>query len=147
MKRVARSAIVEHSAADLYALVQRIEDYPAFLPWCRKARVQERTPARTVATLSVGMKGLTYDFTTENSNRPPDSISLRLLDGPFRHFSAHWRFKALGTKAARIEFDMQYQFSGPLVARALGPVFEAIADTMVDAFKRRADAVYGPAAH
>jgi ribosome-associated toxin RatA of RatAB toxin-antitoxin module len=147
MKRIARSALVEHSAAQMYALVERIEDYPQFLPWCREARVAERAPGRTVATLVVGLKGLQYAFTTRNENQPPASIDLQLVEGPFRHFAARWRFAALGERAARIEYAMEYEFAGPLVSRALGPVFEAIADTMVDAFQKRADAVHGPAAH
>ena len=147
MKRITRSAIVEHSAADMYALVERIEAYPRFLPWCREARVRERAAGRTVATLAVGLKGMRYAFTTENENREPQAIDLRLLEGPFRHFAAHWRFGALGERAARIEFSMEYEFAGAVVSRALGPLFEAIADSMVDAFKRRADAVYGQAAH
>jgi ribosome-associated toxin RatA of RatAB toxin-antitoxin module len=146
MKRIARSALVEHSAAEMYALVEHIEAYPEFLPWCRDARVRERAPKRTVATLAVGLKGLRYEFTTENSNRPHESIELKLREGPFRHFAAHWRFAELAPHAARIEFAMEYEFAGALVSRALGPVFEAIANTMVDAFKRRADAIHGPAA-
>jgi ribosome-associated toxin RatA of RatAB toxin-antitoxin module len=146
MKRIARSALVEHSAAEMYALVEHIEAYPEFLPWCREARVRERAPDRTVATLAVGLKGLRYEFTTENANRPYESIELALREGPFRHFAAHWRFAALGPKAARIEFAMEYEFAGTVVSRALGPVFGAIADTMVDAFKRRADTIHGTVA-
>ena len=146
MKRIARSALVEHAAPQMYALVADIESYPQFLPWCRAVRVGERSAQRTVATLAVGLKGLRYELTTRNENRPHEAIELQLLRGPFRHFAAHWRFTALGERAARIEFAMEYEFAGALVSRALGPLFETIADTMVDAFKRRADAVYGPAA-
>jgi len=146
MKRIVRSALVEHSAGEMYALVEHIEAYPEFLPWCREARVLERAPERTVATLAVGMKGLSYEFTTENTNRPHESIELALRKGPFRHFAAHWRFAALGPQAARIEFAMEYEFAGTVASRALGPVFGAIADTMVDAFKRRADAIHGTVA-
>lgn len=146
MKRIARSAIVEHPARTLYALVERVEDYPAFLPWCREARVHERTPTRTLATLAVGLKGLRYAFTTDNANRPPSAIDLRLVEGPFRHFAAHWRFTPLGERASRIDFAMEYEFAGRVISRALGPLFESIADTMVDAFKRRADELHGQAA-
>ncbi len=146
MKRIARSAIVEHTAAELYALVERIEAYPEFLPWCRTARVSERSAGRTVATLAVGLKGVSYEFSTENTNYPQASIELKLLEGPFRHFAAHWRFHALGAQAARIEFAMEYEFASRLAALALAPVFRAIADTMVAAFKRRADEIYGEAA-
>ena len=147
MKAIARSSIVEHADADMYALVERVEAYPLFLPWCRAASVLERTPGRTVATLSVGLKGLGYEFTTENANRPPAAIDLRLREGPFRHFEAQWRFHALGSRACRIEYAMRYEFSGALVSRALAPLFQSIADTMVEAFRRRADAVYGAAPH
>jgi len=146
MKHIARSAIVEHPASDLFALVEHIEAYPEFLPWCREARVLERSDGRTVATLTVGLKGLRYAFTTRNQNRPPSAIDLELVKGPFRRFAAHWRFEPLGDRAARIRFEMEYALAGALVARALGPLFENIADTMVDAFKRRADVVHGPAA-
>ena len=146
MKRIARSAIVEHAAPAMYALVENVEAYPQFLPWCRKAQVRERTALRTVATLAVGLKGLSYEFTTQNANRPQEAIDLQLLEGPFRHFAAHWRFSALGPGAARIDFAMEYEFAGGLVCRALGPLFVRIAVTLVDAFKRRADAVYGQAA-
>jgi ribosome-associated toxin RatA of RatAB toxin-antitoxin module len=72
---------------------------------------------------------------------------MQLVEGPFRHFAAHWRFHALGARAARIEFALEYDFSSRVVAAALAPVFDAIADTMVDAFKRRADQVDGTSAH
>jgi ribosome-associated toxin RatA of RatAB toxin-antitoxin module len=142
MKRIARSALVEHPAAELFALVEDIEAYPRFLPWCREACVRERSAGRTIATLTVGLKGMRYAFSTENSNRPPEAIDMRLLEGPFRRFEAHWRFHALGAQAARIEFAMAYELAGGLGARALAPLFDSIADTMVDAFKRRADQVY-----
>ncbi|MDA1116627.1 MAG: type II toxin-antitoxin system RatA family toxin [Proteobacteria bacterium] len=143
MKRITRSAIIEHAAPAMYALVERIEAYPEFLPWCAEAQVRERAAGRTVATLAVGMKGMRYRFTTENANRPHEAIDMHLVEGPFRHFAAHWRFSPLGPLAARIDFALEYEFAGAVVSRALGPVFETIANTMVDAFKRRADSVYG----
>jgi ribosome-associated toxin RatA of RatAB toxin-antitoxin module len=146
MKRIARSAIVEHAAPEMYALVEDIESYPRFLPWCRSARVRERMAGRTLATLAVGMKGVQYELTTENSNQPHASIEMKLRQGPFRHFAARWHFRPLGERATRIEYAMEYEFSSRVVAAALAPVFHAIADTMVDAFKRRADQVYGEAA-
>lgn len=138
MKRVARSAIVPRPARALYALVERVEDYPGFLPWCTGATVHERSAARTLATIDVGMAGVKQSFTTENFNRAGESIDMRLVRGPFRQFKARWTFTPLGETASRIEFVMEYEFSGVLVARVLEPVFRKIADTMVDAFTRRA---------
>jgi ribosome-associated toxin RatA of RatAB toxin-antitoxin module len=145
LKRVARSAIVEHAAAAVYSIVEDIESYPEFLPWCRAAKVLERSPTRTVATLTVGVRGIRQSFTTENANRPGEGIDLRLLEGPFKRFAAAWRFISLGEGAARIEFSMQYEFSSRVLGRALEPLFDNIANTMVTAFSRRADQLYGKA--
>lgn len=140
MKRIARSAIVECSAGAFYALVEDIEAYPSFLPWCAAAQVRERVPGRTVATLTLVAKGLRHSFTTENANRPGQAIDLRLLEGPFRHFAAHWRFTPLRAEAAKIEFTLEYEFASRLVARLLDPVFSRLADRTVEAFVGRARA-------
>jgi ribosome-associated toxin RatA of RatAB toxin-antitoxin module len=145
MKRIRRCAIVEHAAAELYALVENIEAYPQFLPWCVETRVHDRTPATTRATLTVGLGGLRQSFTTQNDNRPSDAIDLRLVEGPFRNFSASWRFSPLSAGACKIDFSLEYEFSSRTLARLLEPLFDRIADTMVDAFARRADQIHGTA--
>jgi ribosome-associated toxin RatA of RatAB toxin-antitoxin module len=144
MKRIARSAIVDRPASALYELVEDIESYPRFLPWCLAAHVHERGEGRTRATLTVGLKGVRQSFTTENTNRPGEAIDMRLVKGPFRRFSAAWRFHALADDAARVEFSLEYEFAGRVVAAALEPLFDRIADTMLDAFVRRAQ-VHGHA--
>jgi len=139
MKRIARSTIVERSADAVYALVEDIESYPAFLPRCLAAEVRERSPGRTVAALTFGFSGLRQSFTTENTNQPGRAIDMRLLQGPFRQFDAAWRFTPLGAEAAKIEFSMAYEFINPLVAKALSPLFENLADAMVEAFRLRSE--------
>jgi ribosome-associated toxin RatA of RatAB toxin-antitoxin module len=143
MKRVTRSAIVEHSAEEVYRLVEDIEAYPGFLPWCLAARVHERSAAATRATLTVGMPGLRQSFTTRNENRPGQSIDLQLVEGPFKSFAAAWRFHPLSPRACRIEFSLRYEFSSRVLAKLLEPLFDSIANSMVDAFARRADERYG----
>ena len=138
MRRISRSAIVECSAQAFYALVENIEAYPAFLPWCAAAQVRERAPGRTVATLTLGAKGVRQSFTTENTNVPGRSIHMRLLEGPFKRFAASWRFTELQAHACKAEFSLEVQFANRLVAATLGPVFSRIADSTVEAFTRRA---------
>ena len=138
MKRVSRSAIVECDAEEFYGLVEAIESYPEFLPWCAAAEVRERTPARTVATLTLSVAGVRQSFTTENSNVPGRSIDMRLLEGPFKRFAAAWRFTPLKAGACKVEYTMQYEFSGAVVAAVLEPVFKRIAGSIVEAFTQRA---------
>jgi len=140
MKRIARSAIVDCSADAFYALVEDVEAYPSFLPWCAGAQVRERAPGRTVATLTLAAKGLRQSFTTENANQPGRSIDMRLLEGPFKRFAGHWRFTPLSAEAAKVEFALEYEFSSRVVAALLSPVFSRLADSTVEAFVRRVGA-------
>jgi len=140
MTRIARSAIVESSAEAFYALVNDIESYPEFLPWCAAATLRERAPERSVATLTLDVKGVQHSLTTENRHEPGRSIGMRLVTGPFRRFSAEWRFTPLGAGAVKAEFAMEFEFATPLLARTLGPVFERLADSTVNAFVHRAAA-------
>ena len=149
MNTITRSALVDYDALKMYALVANIETYAGFLPWCRSSRVLERTQGptagRTVATLIVGMKGVSQSFTTENLNRPGEAIDIRLVEGPFKEFHGAWSFQPLGEHAAKIEFSLAYEIARGVLGKALEPLFDHIADTMVDAFVRRARSVYGPA--
>jgi ribosome-associated toxin RatA of RatAB toxin-antitoxin module len=142
MKRIARSAIVEHSAAEMYALVENIEAYPEFLPWCTAAEVHERLPGRTRATLTVGVGGLSHAFTTLNDTRPAEAIDLHLVSGPFRRLEGRWRFVPLAPDACRIEFSLQYEFSSRVLGKLLSPLFDGMADSMVEAFVRRASEIH-----
>lgn len=138
MKRISRSAIVERDAADFYGLVEAIESYPEFLPWCAAAEVLERTPGRTVARLALAVAGVRQSFTTENSNVPGRSIDMRLVEGPFKSFRAGWRFTPLKAGACKVEYSMEYEFSSAVIAALLEPVFKRIADDIVEAFAQRA---------
>ena len=141
MSKNVRCEIVEHSAAEMYALVENIEAYPEFLPWCTAAQVHERLPGRTRATLTVGVGGLSHAFTTLNDTRPGEAIDMHLVSGPFRRFEGRWRFVALAPDACRIEFSLQYEFSSRVLGKVLSPLFDGMADSMVEAFVRRASEV------
>ena len=144
MVNVEKSVLVGYSAARMYALVEDIEAYPQFLPWCSGTRVTFRDAEKTVATLMVNYHGLRQQFTTENLRQESSLIEIRLLDGPFRHLDGFWRFRPLADNASKIEFRLSYDLSGKLFDKLAGPVFNHIADTFVDAFVKRALTVYGP---
>lgn len=141
MIQIERSALVPHSATSMYALVENVEAYPQFLPWCRAADVSMREEGRTVATLHIDYHGMKQHVTTANTLVPGKSIDMELVSGPFRKLHGTWRFHALGDAAAKIEFKLAYEISSGLLAKLIGPVFNHIANTMMDAFLRRADAL------
>jgi ribosome-associated toxin RatA of RatAB toxin-antitoxin module len=145
MTIVDRSMLIGYSAQQMYALVEDVESYPQFLPWCERAEVPLRQPGRTVATLHINFHGLRQHFTTDNANQPHTRIDMKLVSGTFRSLDGHWQFTALGDKACKVEFSLRYQFASRLLERTAGPVFHRIADGFVDAFARRAEEKFGTA--
>ena len=138
-----KSVLVEYSAAQMYALVADIVRYPEFLPWCGGAQVLSQDAGVVCATISIDFRGIRQKFSTENRQREPELIEMKLVDGPFRMLDGSWRFKSLGEQACRIDFRLHYEFSSKLLEKLVGPVFHYIANTFVEAFVKRAAQLYG----
>lgn len=143
MPEVRKTVIVPYTPTQMFALVDEVERYPEFLPWCTGVQVLARDAQVTRAALNVGFRGLKQRFATENSSTPPGKIVMKLLDGPFRALDGTWGFIDLDGKGCKIEFSLNYEFSSRMLAALVGPVFSHISDTMVDAFVKRAERVYG----
>lgn len=143
MVAVQRSVLVEFSARQMYDLVDNIESYHRFLPWCAGTEIISREAARVVATIQLDFGGLSQQFTTENTGKPGEFIRINLVSGPFRKLEGEWCFLQLGEKACKVSLRLEYEFSNSLLDKMLGPVFHKIADSLVDAFVKRADSVYG----
>lgn len=143
MYRVNRSAIVPYTRDEMYALVENVDEYRDFLPWCSGSSVLERRGETQVARVNIDFKGLKKSFVTENTLVPGERIDLELKEGPFRVLRGHWTFEALDGSATRVQLQLEFEFSGAMVDRLLGPVFRSISGNMVDSFVRRAESVYG----
>lgn len=142
MAEVKKLVLIEFTPAQMFELVDRCEDYQQFLPWCGGAEVHLRTDSLTVATLHISYHGIKAHFSTENTKRAPFEMHIRLKEGPFKHLDGTWRFTPLGETACKVEFNLQYQFASKLLEKALGPVFNHIANTFVDSFVKRAGQVF-----
>lgn len=143
MALVERSVLVGYSADRMYALVDRVEDYPVFLPWCGDARVEQRDSALTRASILIDYHGIKQRFQTENRTDPPHSIEIKLVSGPFRTLDGTWRFQALAAEACRVDLRLHYEFSSKVLEVLVGPVFNGIASSFIDAFVKRAEQLYG----
>ncbi len=141
MPIVKKSALVPFSAPAMFDLVAAVEEYPEFLPWCGGAEVHQRSEEGMVASIRIAYKGISQSFTTENRHERPHRIEMKLRDGPFSRLHGVWTFKALTDSACRVDFEMDYEMRSGLISQLLGPVFGQIAQTMVDAFVNRAEAL------
>jgi ribosome-associated toxin RatA of RatAB toxin-antitoxin module len=143
MPQVAKSVLVPYSAATMFELVDTVERYPEFLPWCGGATVHARDSVRTLATLDIRYAGVAQSFTTENTKTGQEAMQLQLRDGPFQTLNGAWHFRSLGDEGSKVSLNLEYAFQNRLLEGAIGPVFGMIADTMIDRFVMRADQLYG----
>jgi len=143
MAIINRSALVRYSARQMYALVDDIDAYAEFLPWCKSSTVLSRDEDEVRATLELSRAGIHKTFSTCNRLQPGKMIEMRLLEGPFKHLEGFWRFERLGDEACKVSLDLEFEFSNKILEVTLGPVFNQIANSLVDAFCERAVVSYG----
>jgi ribosome-associated toxin RatA of RatAB toxin-antitoxin module len=143
MTTINRNALVPYSAREMYRLVDDIPGYPEFLPWCKGSQELRRDEDEVTARLDLAYSGMEKSFTTRNRMHKDKMIEMRLVEGPFKQLEGFWRFNPLGDQACKVSLDLEFEFSNRLVGMAMGPVFSQIANTLVDAFSKRAEQVYG----
>jgi len=142
LKKIHKTALVPYQPAQMYALVDDIESYSRFLPWCSKSIVLDRTEESVDASLEIHYGKLHKSFTTRNLNTPYLAIEMQLLDGPFKHLHGKWQFTRLGEEGTKVELILEFEFASKLMDITVGPVFSHIANSLVDAFTKRAKEVY-----
>ena len=143
MTTISKSVLVAYSAAQMYALVNDIKSYPDFLPWCGGSDILSQNEDEIRATVEIAHGSLNKAFTTCNRFQRDKMIEMRLEEGPFKRLEGFWRFDTLGDQACKVSLDLDFEFKNKLVGLAMGPVFSQIANTLVDAFSKRAVDVYG----
>ncbi|AVY94620.1 MULTISPECIES: type II toxin-antitoxin system RatA family toxin [Microvirgula] len=143
MPVIEKTVLVAHSPAQMFNLVNDVPRYPKFLPWCSHAEVVESGNGEMVASLHIDYLRIRQHFTTRNRLVDNERIDMDLVDGPFKHLSGGWRFQPLGDIGCKIVFELSYDFSSKLLEKVIGPVFSRIMTSLVDAFIREADKLYG----
>lgn len=150
MNRIQKSVLIWYSARQMFDLVSDVASYPAFLPWCDKAKVLQKHSDGQTAEISLNFKGLRQSFSTRNVHTRYDDGTLedrlKLVSGPFSQLDGVWRFSPVGDislSSCKIELELAYDFDNAAMAALVGPVFDWIASSLVDAFVQRAESVYG----
>ena len=148
MKHVRKSVLLWYSPQEMFALVTDFARYPEFLPWCESAELLEQHDDGVTARLGLAYMGVRHRFTTRNANVPGERVAISLVDGPFSLLDGTWAFRPLGRAdgpalACKIEFDLRYAFASTALETVVSPVFDRVANTFVDSFVKRAEAVYG----
>ena len=145
MKTVHKSVLLWYSAEEMFALVTDVTHYPAFLPWCDQAAVLTEDASGMTANVGISLAGIKQAFTTRNRHVAGREVTMELVDGPFSQLDGHWTFTPLGEgqRACKVDFTLRYSFANRALAALVGPVFDKIAGSMVEAFVKRASQVYG----
>jgi ribosome-associated toxin RatA of RatAB toxin-antitoxin module len=146
MKTVNKSVLIWYTPAEMYALVTNVTLYPKFLPWCDHALVLEQDEAGMTAEVGISFGGIRQTFTTRNTHEDAQRIGMQLIKGPFSNLDGEWIFAAVGDgsqRACRVSLVLNYGFESAALGKLIGPVFDKIAASLVDAFVKRAQQVYG----
>lgn len=143
MNTLKRSAIVPYSVRQMFELVNDINEYPRFLPWCQKSTIISQNETEIVAELEIAWKGMHKSFTTSNRLYPYERMEIRLVTGPLKHMEGIWQFVPLGDHACKVLLDLEFEFAGGFIDSLFQPVFQHIANSLVDAFCKRAVELYG----
>lgn len=144
MTTITRSSLVLYTPDQMFDLVNDVEAYPSFLPWCRNSEIISKSDDVISATLDLAKGGIHHVFTTRNKLVHGESIDIELIDGPFQHLEGHWQFGMIGdNQGCRVQLDMDFEFSNRIISMALGPVFTQISGSLVEAFCKRAQDIYG----
>tara|TARA_R110002050_G_scaffold71891_3_gene154704 strand:- start:89853 stop:90290 length:438 start_codon:yes stop_codon:yes gene_type:complete len=144
MTTITRSSLVVFTPDQMFDLVNDVEAYPSFLPWCRDSKVITKTDTVITASLDLAKGGIHHVFSTQNTLVAGESIDIALIDGPFQHLEGRWQFGMIGdNQGCRIQLDMDFEFSNRIISMALGPIFTQISGSLVDAFCKRAQDIYG----
>jgi ribosome-associated toxin RatA of RatAB toxin-antitoxin module len=141
--KIERSALVAHSAMDMYRLVADVPSYPRFLSWCTDTTVHEQDEVSQKASLTVSVAGIKQHFTTLNSLSEGERVGMQLFEGPFKNLHGEWCFRQLGDDGCRISLELDFEMSSGLMASMFGKGFGKVANRLVDDFCKRADEVYG----
>jgi ribosome-associated toxin RatA of RatAB toxin-antitoxin module len=146
MKTVKKSVLIWYSPQEMYLLVTGVTHYPEFLPWCDQARVVSSDDAGMTAEVGIAFSGIRQTFTTRNVHLTDRQVRIELVNGPFSHLDGEWNFLPLGDgaqRACKVELTLSYKFANATLGKLIGPVFDKIASSLVDAFVKRAGQVYG----
>jgi ribosome-associated toxin RatA of RatAB toxin-antitoxin module len=146
MKTVHKSVLIWYSPQEMYALVIDVASYPQFLPWCDRGAVLESYEGGMLAEIGISFSGIKQSFQTRNVHVDGSRVELKLVKGPFSNLDGDWNFVPIGDgsqRACRIEFTMHYRFENATLSKLVGPVFDKIASSLVEAFVKRAQQVYG----
>ncbi len=135
--RIHREAQVPYAATSMYDLVNDIESYPLFLPWCSQAEVLRRQSDEVTARLTLSYSALQTSFTTRNALVPKERIDMHLQDGPFRHLHGIWTFTPQ-SRGCKVALDMEFEVKGALRFMALPIVFAEACNRMVQEFVKEA---------
>ena len=143
MRKVSRSALIPYSADQMYALVEDVEAYPDFLPWCMGSTLHSKDSEFIEASLEMQRGAIRKSFRTRNSLQPGVAMGIALVGGPFRHLSGGWRFEQFGNDGSKVSLELEFEFENRLTDKIFGRYFEDTCNSLIGSFTQRADEMFG----
>ena len=143
MTEINRSILVPYSTSQMYALINDVQSYSEFLPWCSQADLLEHTDTLMRARLHFKKGIINHSFITRNKLQQDKFIEINLEDGPFQSLDGQWQFTAIDDQSCQISLQLTFSLESPMLTMMMSGLLEEALSTMVDAFSKRAEFIYG----
>jgi ribosome-associated toxin RatA of RatAB toxin-antitoxin module len=143
MTEISKTTVVPYTSDEMYVLVNDIESYPIFLPWCTEAKILSQQEDNLTAKLSLALGKIKQSFTTENTMHDGSRIDMILIEGPFKHLTGYWRFIQEDDQSCHVHLHMHFEFKNKIIKHTLGKAFYKVMDSLVESFVQRAQQIYG----
>lgn len=143
MRECRASVLLPYRVDDVFALVEDVESYASFLPWCIQAEIIERDNETITARMRVRVRNYEEDLVTRNRASGIETIEITMVTGPFSDFHALWSFVDLSA-GCRVTLELKFNFKNRLLDTLATRLINKATNRVVDAFADRARATLTP---
>ena len=134
MKRIYKEEEINVAMSIIFNLINNIQEYPKFLPWCKKTEVTKESENLQIGKIFISKSFINWSFSTKNIIDRNKSISLSLIDGPFDKLDGSWNFKEIDDNNTLVSLEINYKFKNSLIELSIEPIFTTIMNSILESF-------------
>ena len=138
MKNIHKEEDINIDIETIFNLINDIKSYPDYLPWCTRSEVKEESADIIIGKIFISKSFINWNFSTKNTIKKNESISLELVDGPFESLTGKWLFSSINQFNTRVSLDIDYKFKSSIIELSIEPIFTSIMNSILESFIQEA---------
>ena len=134
MNYINKSENINVELVIIFDLINNVENYDKFLPWCTDSNILSDDGNVMVAEIAIDKNLVNWKFKTENSYKQNQIIELKLVEGPFNKLDGYWKFSKIDKHNTSVKLYLEYEFDNKIVELSIKPIFSSIMSSILDSF-------------